>query len=71
MGLDLLHDPGIPLHLLRALHALVDPLGHLLDVALGIDEKGVVGVVLWCVLQEVLPLGHNQDVTSDATTLPG
>ena len=63
VGLDLLHDPGIPLHLLCALHALVDPLGHLLDVTLGIDEERVVGVVLWRVLQQVLPRGHNWDVT--------
>lgn len=55
VGLDLLHDPSVPLHLLRALHALVDPLSHLFDVALGVDEERVVGVVLWRVLQQVLP----------------
>lgn len=64
VGLNLLHDPGIPLHLLRTLHALVDPLGHLLDVALGIDEERVVGVVLWCMLQQVLPWGQSRAVTS-------
>lgn len=36
VGLDLLHYPGIPLHLLRALHAFVYPLSHLLDVPLGV-----------------------------------
>lgn len=64
VGLDLLHDPGVPLHLLCALHALVDPLGHLLDVALGVDEEGVVGVVLRRVLQQVLPRGQSWAVTS-------
>lgn len=59
MGLDLLHNAGVPLHLLSTLHPLVDPLGHLLDVPLGVDEEGVVGVVLGCVLQQVLPRGHH------------
>lgn len=54
VSFDLLQHAGMPLRLLRAPHALVDALGHLLDVPLRVQQEWVVRVVLGRVLQEVL-----------------
>lgn len=58
--LDLLHDPRLPLRLLRIAPALVDALCQALDVLLGVHQVAVVWVVLWGVLQQVLGTGGDE-----------
>lgn len=69
--LDLLQHPGAPLRLLRAPHTLVDALGHLLDVALGVQQQRAVRVVLGGVLQEVLGGTRGRSVCLAAPRGPG
>lgn len=54
VGFDLLQHTGMPLRLLSAPHALVNALGHLLDVPLSVQQEGVVWMVFGRVLQKVL-----------------
>lgn len=49
--LDLLHDPRLPLHLLRVPSSFIDPLSQSLYVLLSIQQVRVVWVVLWSVFQ--------------------
>ena len=46
MCLDLLDDSGLPLRLLSGATALIDLLSQSLDVPLGVQQEGVVWVVL-------------------------
>lgn len=58
MCLDLLDDSGLPLHLLGGAAPFIDLLSQALDVPLGVQEEGVVRVVLRGVFQQVLHMTH-------------
>lgn len=54
MRLNLLNDPGLPLRLFSRATSFINLLCQPLDVPLGVQQEGVVRVVIWGVLQKVL-----------------